>query len=272
MLSPQAFDIHKTFHDAHAADVTQLESYLAVVHAAPVWTQSRAERLAHLRGSMRVLDGGCGPGLDLASLSHAIGPDGRLFGMDLNAEIVAIARDRAAAQNIMADLRQGDLHKLPFEDASFDAVWCERGLMYLDRPELAVQEIHRVLKPGGVFISGEMDMGSMFVVSPDFRIANAISARILRSIRHPLMARALSGYCYQAGFAIIDIEPVVHVSHDAEAFRRAANGDFHLRELVKEGGLAAEAAEQWLAGVERLASNGEFFGVSMVVNTIATKA
>jgi ubiquinone/menaquinone biosynthesis C-methylase UbiE len=272
MPSPQTFDIHKTFHDARGPDVAQLDSYLAAVHAAPVWAQSRAARLAHLRTGMRVLDAGCGSGLDFASLSNAVGSEGHIFGLDLNGDIIGIARDRAGAQNIRADLRQGDLHKLPFDDASFDAVWCERVLMYLDRPEFAVQEIHRVLTPGGVFISGEMDMGSMFVASPDFRIANAISARILRSIRNPLMARALSGHCYQAGFAKIEIEPIMHVSHDAEAFRRAANGDFHLRELVKEGGLAADAAEEWLAGVERLAANGEFIGVATVVNTIAAKA
>lgn len=272
MASAQAFDVHKTFHDADSAPPS-LESYLAAVHGAPVWTQSRAARLtrATLRPGMRVLDAGCGPGFSLALLSDAIGAEGLLVGLDLNKDIIALARNRAEAKNIRAELRQGDLHKLPFDNASFDAVWSERVLMYLDRPEIAVQEIHRVLKPGGKFVSGEMDMGSMFVVSPDFRIANAIGARILRSIRHPLLARALSGYCHQAGFIHVDVEPILHASRDAEAFRRAANGDFHLRELVREGGLAAAAAEQWLAGIERLAGNGEFVGVATVINTIATK-
>ena len=268
-----AFDVHKTFHDASAANAAQLDAYLGAVHAAPVWAISREARLAKapLRAGMRVLDAGCGSGHDLAWMSSAVGAEGRVVGVDLSGDLIALARDRAGARDLNVDLRVGDLHKLPFADATFDAVWCERVLMYLDRPDMAVREFYRVLKPGGSFISGEMDMGSMFVVSPDFRIANAIGARVLRSIRHPLLARALSGYSYEAGFARLEVEPILHASNDAEAFRRAANGDFHLWELVREGGLTAEAAERWLAGIEHLAANGEFVGVAVVVNTIASK-
>lgn len=270
-----AFDVHKSFRagdaSGHAADI---DRYLATVHDAPIWKLSREARLAmaSIRAGARLLDAGCGSGHDLACVAEAVGSDGHIVGFDFSNDLLARAQERAAAQNLRAEFKQGDLHELPFDDSSFDAIWCERVLMYLERPEAAVREFHRVLKRGGQFISGEIDMGSVFVVSPDFRIANAIAARAQRSIRHPLLARALSGHCYQAGFAQVDVEPVMVPSRDADAWRGASNADFHLQELVKEGGLAADAAEQWLAGIERLAANGEFLGVATVVNLVATKA
>src|SRR5689334_21513646 len=118
-----AFDVHKTFHEASAAYAAQLDAYLAAVHAAPVWAISREARLAKapLRAGMRVLDAGCGSGHDLAWMSSAVCAEGRIVGVDLNGDLIALARDRAGARDLNVDLRVGDLHKLPFADATFDA-------------------------------------------------------------------------------------------------------------------------------------------------------
>ena len=97
------------------------------------------QRLA-LDDSDRLLDVACGSGLAL-ELAHLRGA--LCSGIDASARLVAVARDR----NPAADIRVGDMHALPWDDASFDVVTSFRGVW--GTTAAAVDEIHRVLAPGG---------------------------------------------------------------------------------------------------------------------------
>ncbi len=88
----------------------------------------------------RLLDIACGAGLAL-ELAAVRGAD--IAGIDASPRLVAVARDRSPG----ADIRVGDMHDLPWDDASFDAVTSFRGVW--GTTPLALREIHRVLKPGG---------------------------------------------------------------------------------------------------------------------------
>ncbi|WP_066366796.1 class I SAM-dependent methyltransferase [Herbidospora mongoliensis] len=88
----------------------------------------------------RLLDIACGAGLAL-ELASVRGAD--VAGIDASARLVAVARDRSPD----ADIRVGDMHDLPWDDASFDVVTSFRGVW--GTTPLALQEIHRVLKSGG---------------------------------------------------------------------------------------------------------------------------
>jgi ubiquinone/menaquinone biosynthesis C-methylase UbiE len=111
---------------------------------------ARAEELAaqvlafvQPRGNERSLDVGTGAGaLALALAPHVA----EVVGVDVEPELLARARDRAAANVTFAE---GDATKLPFEDGSFDLVGTLRTLHHVHRPELVVAEIARVARPGG---------------------------------------------------------------------------------------------------------------------------
>lgn len=78
--------------------------------------------------------------------------DVRLTGIDLSDEMLAIARKRARELGCDVDLRQGDAHALPFDDASFDTVVCTFGLCAIPDIDAALDEMTRVLRPGGRLI------------------------------------------------------------------------------------------------------------------------
>ena len=93
-----------------------------------------------VRAGVRLLDVACGAGLavELAGLLGA-----QCAGIDASPRLVAVARDRSPD----ADLRVGDMHALPWDDASFDVVTSFRGI-WGTTPD-AVAEVYRVLVPGG---------------------------------------------------------------------------------------------------------------------------
>jgi SAM-dependent methyltransferase len=94
-------------------------------------------------GSLRALDAGCGTGFQTAILL-ALGY--RTCGIDLSAGMLDIARRRHPA----ARLARGDLEALPWRDATFDVVVsCGSTLSFVARPARALDEIGRVLRPGG---------------------------------------------------------------------------------------------------------------------------
>ena len=77
-------------------------------------------------------------------------PDGvRLTGIELSAEMLAIARRQAAELGIPAALHQGDAQALAFPDAAFDTVVCTFSLCSIPDDRRAVAEMKRVLRPGG---------------------------------------------------------------------------------------------------------------------------
>lgn len=107
--------------------------------------------LADLRPEARVVDVCCGTG-DLALLlARRAGPHGRVLGVDFSAEMLQIARRRAAAVGLSAGCRfvSGDAQALPIPDGAFDAATVGFGIRNVGDPEGALRELRRALRPGG---------------------------------------------------------------------------------------------------------------------------
>lgn len=97
-----------------------------------------------LRPGARLLDVASGPGYVAAA---AAGRGAAVIGVDFARAMVAEASRRYPA----VEFREGDAEALPFPDAGFDAVTMNFGLLHLARPERALGEACRVLRPGGKF-------------------------------------------------------------------------------------------------------------------------
>ncbi len=95
-----------------------------------------------------VLEVAVGTGLNLGAYPK----DVRLTGIDLSEQMLTIAKTRAAELGRSVDLRQGDAQRLPFADTSFDTVVCTFGLCAIPDIDAALDEMTRVLRPGGKVI------------------------------------------------------------------------------------------------------------------------
>lgn len=93
----------------------------------------------------RVLDVGCGTGVAARAAAEKVGSKGRVTGLDPNAGMLAVAAERAPR----VTWRQAVAESLPEPDASFDVVLSQFALMFFEDRRQALQEMGRVLRPGG---------------------------------------------------------------------------------------------------------------------------
>jgi SAM-dependent methyltransferase len=124
--------------DRHRAGIELMKTEL---------TASLRRGLGDLRGA-RVLELGAGTGELAALLADDVGPGGSLVATDVAEGMVELVRARLAGV-AQAEAAVVDAARIPYPDSSFDAVVFRMGLMLLPEPEPALQEMRRVLRPGG---------------------------------------------------------------------------------------------------------------------------
>jgi len=158
----------------------------------------------------RVLEAGCGVGAQTLTLARN-SPEAHITSIDLSPGSVEQARrtvEAAGFRNVV--FRQADIFNLPFELASFDHVFVCFVLEHLPQPQLALQALKRVLKPGGTITVIEGDHGSTFF-HPDSAAARAaIACQVELQARgggNALIGRQLYPLLRAAGFGAVRVSP-----------------------------------------------------------------
>ena len=130
---------------------------------------ARLVRFAGIKAGQRVLDVGCGTGV-AAITAARLGAN--VTGSDLTPELLEQARENARISGVELEWREADVEQLPFADTQFDVVTSQFGHMFAPRPDVAIAQMLRVLKPGGTiaFSTWPPDhfMGRMFALTARF--------------------------------------------------------------------------------------------------------
>jgi len=103
-----------------------------------------------ITAGMTVLDVGSGSGTDVVNAAARVGPDGRVFGVDMTDLMIEKARKNVSLAGLNnVEIRAGNAESLPFPDNSIDVVTSNGVLNLVPDKRAAFGEIRRVLKPGG---------------------------------------------------------------------------------------------------------------------------
>ncbi|HIF92582.1 MAG: methyltransferase domain-containing protein [Myxococcales bacterium] len=110
-----------------------------------------------IRAGERILDIGCGAGMDLLLAALRVGPTGQAIGVDMTPEMLESTRQSAEDLGLPnVHLKFGDAEDLPLDEESIDVVISNGVLNLTTDKEKAFSEIARVLKPGGRLLLGDI--------------------------------------------------------------------------------------------------------------------
>jgi len=173
---------------------------------APEMLAQQAEWLAPARGRLfrqvgiarrkRVLDLGAGYGAVTGELARRAG--GPVVALDL----AVTALKEGAAVFGGAARTGGDARRLPFTDVAFDLVFTQLTLLWVQPVPRALDEIHRVLRPGGALVALEPDYGGMIEYPPEIAARELWLSALERAGANPLIGRALPGLLAARGFTV----------------------------------------------------------------------
>jgi SAM-dependent methyltransferase len=211
------------------------------------------------RPGERVLDLGVGPGLLAAAIAARVGPGGAVHGVDLSADMLAIAGAREpAAEAAPITLAEGAVSALEAEDGSFDAAVCTQVYEYVADVPAALAEARRVLRPGGRLVILDTDWDSIvWRSSDDARMARVLDAWDAHLV-HRDLPRLLPEHLVAAGFEgiAVSVVPLLNVGGDPRTY---SGGMRHLiAEFVAGHGIGAAEIAGWMSDLEALGERSFF--------------
>ncbi len=217
------------------------------------------------RPGEQILDVGCGTGVNDLALSKLVGPAGKITGIDNSEAMLAIARTKAAADNITYQLKS--IEAMDFPENSFDGVVCTQVLGYVQDPIQAIRSMLRSIKPSGrVFIS-EADWDTLIYNIPDKDLERKIAMCFSDHHGDGWIGRRLHGLCLQAGAKQIELHP--YVIHNAEYSARRYGGplSYVIRDYVlRAKKCTEEEVHRWLKLLsDSFDDHSYFFSLNRIV-------
>jgi ubiquinone/menaquinone biosynthesis C-methylase UbiE len=148
-----------------------------------------ALELVPVEPGMNILDVGCGTGSLTIAAKKEQGLDGMLVGIDPSSNMIDLAQKKAEKAGVEIDFQVGVIEKLEFDDHQFDLVLSSLMMHHLSDglKVIGLQEICRVLKPGGTLLIIELDPGAFSLASLVHGHSSQLSAE-LESTRQKMEA------------------------------------------------------------------------------------
>jgi len=216
-------------------------------------------KLLALRSGEHVLDVGTGPGLLARDMAQIVGESGRVDGIDSADAMVALAGARCG-EIPQIHISSGDAQKLTYPEASFDAVVCTQVLLYVPRVQTALNEMYRVLKPGGRAVIIETDWRGLVVNSAYPDITEKLIQSWDAAVASPQLPPVLEPMLAKAGFHGTTVEAFPVLLNDFVPHNYAYTMSRSLADYaVKQERLDQGEVRRWLDDLQKKQEDRAFF-------------
>jgi SAM-dependent methyltransferase len=246
--------------DPHGAKSAGGDPYVAFLdRQAEVFGDQRRSGFTRLglKPGQAVLDAGCGPGTDTFDLEELVMPGGRVVGVDSSEVMITVARQRAIASGSQAQFMLSDVCALELPDETFDLARCVMLLLHVRDPASAIDEMVRVLRPGGQLVCIDVDRQMSAVDATDVDLAE----RVLRGQfveLHPRMGTQLRGLFVSAGLGQVQVEAITEVSTSWSQFT-ALLGSSVFDSALSRGVATQEEIDEMKSDLETRDAEERFF-------------
>ena len=252
-------DIHEGFQDVNrATDADVFFQFLDAVDAVES-IQAYRQRMLEVcppTPGQRILDVGCGIGHSTLRLAPLVGATGCVVGLDKSEPLITEARRRAAGLAAPLTYQVGDAQHLDFASQSFDVCRTERVLMYMDQPHQALNEMLRVLRPGGMFAFFEFDYEGIVVDAADQAFTRRLVRLITDSVPSPWIGRQLPRLLRERGVHALTVIPHMILTPYA-MYHRVVSGT--IAQAVQAGQLPSAEVDTWWQALAQAETAGHFF-------------
>lgn len=206
-----------------------------------------------------VLSVGCGPGFEPVELAEAVAPAGTVYGIDRSEAMLTLAERRCGDVPHVA-LANADATDLPIADGSVDAVAAVQIYEYVEDLETALDELHRVLRPGGRAVVYDTDFDSLVWHSTDRERTDRVLDAFDSHCPRPHLGSRLRPHLREAGLTVEHVEPnsICNTRLDEETF------SYHLMEAIRDyvvdrDLLTPDEADAWVDDLRHVEKRGETF-------------
>lgn len=262
MLAPPSQAIGRAYHGLVSGNEQPLagkEQYLhghhpsvLRIHEARTVDNSASYLAPYLKPGMTLLDVGAGPGTITIDFARRLDP-GHVIGIDPSQEVVDRAVARAVTEGVTnVSFTTGNVYELEYEDDSFDIVHAHQVLQYMADPVKALQEMRRVVKPGGIIAARDVDYGGVrwYPWVPGIEVWRDLYQKVSRLYGgEPDAGPQLKDWALRAGFETVRCTASIWCFSDRED-REWWGGAWSERALAST--FATQALESGLATQEEL--------------------
>ena len=205
-----------------------------------------------------VLDVGCGAGDDVRLAAELVGPSGRAVGIDPSATMIGEAKRRGQPEPV--EFQQGDVYHLTFPDDSFDAVRADRVFQHLLDPLLALAEMMRVTRPGGVVYVADPDWETLVVDVPNRALFRKIRSHFLDTHTGRYSGSQLYGQFHSVGLRDVRVsQPVFVTFTDFTVGNQLCNLTSLGEDAFEAGAITADEYAEWQETLSAFEQTGPFF-------------
>lgn len=206
-----------------------------------------------------IVDIGCGNGLLTLELARAIGSGGKAIGVDPSSDMIGAAKERCKELD-WVEILVGTANDLPIETGTVDKAVSVQVFEYLDDIPGAIAEAHRVLKPGGRLVIGDIHLDSLVWFSDDRDRMNRMIASWDRHFTQRGVSAILPSILRDAGFVVEDVTPVTTCDHTLKPDGLATMMmQLMARYADDNNHVPAEEVAAWVTEQKALAAEGRFF-------------
>jgi len=220
--------------------------------------RARFYELSGIAPGRRVIEVGCGTGVDTRAMAALVAPQGSVLGVDPSEMLLLDAR-RRTPEGLPARYERASGETLPVAAASFDRAVAITTLSHVPDPLPIVKEMARVTRPGGRVALFDHDMGTFVIDAADRETTRLIFERYTREVSGMDAGRRLHGLLKAVGLKAVQVTALPLVDTGFSSYFQFVVEHYPGR-AIEDGVLSAEAAEAWRGDVRERAAKGRFFG------------